>query len=153
SRYRAGGSLGDFGADLCGVGMVQAVEDAQCFFPGFAGGVGIAEGVVGVAEAAEGTGHVVLVAEIAADDEGLPVARNGSVVVTQLVMDVAKTVQDARLTLAVSQFADQRQGALAVREGLCVFVEQSVKPADVRECLSLADPMAGGPVQVKFPLG
>src|SRR5690242_19153553 len=38
---------GEFGADLCGVGMVQAVEDAQCLFPGFAGGVRIAERVVG----------------------------------------------------------------------------------------------------------
>jgi hypothetical protein len=55
---------GEFGADLLGVGVVEVVEDGQCVLPGGAGRVRVAGGLAGVAEAGEGSGFAVPLADL-----------------------------------------------------------------------------------------
>jgi hypothetical protein len=59
-------------ADLRGVGVVELVEDLDRAPKGAAGGIGVADGVVGVTEMHEDVGLVVPVAERAVQVEGLP---------------------------------------------------------------------------------
>jgi hypothetical protein len=72
-----GGDGGEFGTDLVGVGVVEVVEDGQGLLPGLVVGVGVAAGVVGVAEVDEGGGFVVPVAEVAEQADGVLVAGDG----------------------------------------------------------------------------
>src|SRR5215475_6061394 len=79
SRWQRGLGLegGEFDAELVGVGMVEVVEDAQGLPPGAVGGLGAAGGEVGLAEASEGIGFFVAVAEIPKQAQGVLVAGEG----------------------------------------------------------------------------
>lgn len=68
---------GELGADLAGIGVVQAVEDGQRLPPGVAGMVRLAGGEARVTKVGEGRGFVILVAELAEDTEGVLVAGRG----------------------------------------------------------------------------
>src|SRR5215813_3935414 len=83
---------GEFGADLLGVGVVELVEDGQGLLPGVAGGLGVAGGVVGVAEVGEEFGFVVAVAEAPDQVKGVLVADEGLGVVAKVVVGVAEAV-------------------------------------------------------------
>jgi hypothetical protein len=55
-----------FAADVVGARMVELIQDAQSFLPGFACGVGISDGHARVAELFEDNGAAVLVGELVA---------------------------------------------------------------------------------------
>jgi hypothetical protein len=80
----------EFGVDGLGVGVVEVGEDGQGVGPGCAGGVEVAGGVRGVAEAGEGGGFVVAVAEVAEQGAGVLVAVAGLGVVAEAVVGVAE---------------------------------------------------------------
>src|SRR5882762_5593142 len=88
-----------FGADLVGLGMVELIEDFQGLAPCFAGGAGVARGMVGVAEAGEGVGFEIGVAEVAGQVDGVLVAAGGLLVVGKATVDVAEAVPGAGLTV------------------------------------------------------
>jgi hypothetical protein len=72
---------GELGADAAGVGVIDLLEDPQGLRPGPAGGGGVARAEVHVAEAGEGAGLVVAVAESAEQAEATLVADRGLLVV------------------------------------------------------------------------
>jgi len=71
-----------------GVGVVEVVENVDGLLPDLAGGVGVASGVVGVAEVDERAGDVEGIAEV----PGVLVARDGLGVVAEVVVGVAEAV-------------------------------------------------------------
>ena len=73
-------------------GVVELVADGQGVLVGVAGGVGVVGGVVSVAEAGEGGGFLVVVAEVAELVEGVVVAGGGLGVVAEVVVGVAEAV-------------------------------------------------------------
>src|SRR5215470_15760424 len=128
-----GGEGGEFGAELVGVGVVEVVEDGEGLVPGVVGGVVVAGGAVGVADADEGGGFVVAVAEVAAQGECVVVAGEGLGVVAEVVVGVAEAVPGVGLPVAVAEFLVQGEGVLAGGEGLVVVAEQGVGPAELVE--------------------
>ena len=72
---------GELGADAAGIGVIDLLEDPQGLRPGPAGGAGVARAEVHVAEAGEGAGLVVAVAESAEQAEATLVADRGLLVV------------------------------------------------------------------------
>ena len=101
----------EFVADLLGVGVPQILEDGLGLFPGVAGGVEVAGGVVRVAEASEGGGCAVALPGPAEQDECLEVALDGLPVVAEVVVGVAQAVTDRALkVLDVEAAAPFRPG-------------------------------------------
>lgn len=76
-------------ADLFSVGVLQVVEDRECFPPGCAGSIGVADGLLGVAEVAECLGLLVAVSEFQADIKGPLVAGDGIGVPAEVMVGVA----------------------------------------------------------------
>jgi hypothetical protein len=107
----------EFGADLVGGGVAEVVEDGQGLSPGIVGGLGIAGGEAGLAEAGEGVGFLVAVAEILEQVQGMLVTGEGLVVVPEVVVGVAEAVPRVRLPISVVEFLVQGEGLLAVDEG------------------------------------
>ena len=66
--------LVEFGADLVGVGVTQVCEDVQGLLPGIPGGSQVSGSGAGVAEAGQGVGLTVELAEVAEDGQGVLVA-------------------------------------------------------------------------------
>jgi hypothetical protein len=70
-------------------GVGELVEDGQGLLPGVAGGLRVSGGVVGVAEAGEGVGFVVAVADLPVELDRLLVAGEGLGVLAELVVGIA----------------------------------------------------------------
>ena len=83
----------EFLAGLFGVGVLEVLEDGLGLFPGVAGGVVIAGGVLRVAEAGEGGGFAVGVPGLAEQVECVVVALDGLPVVAEVVVGVAEAVE------------------------------------------------------------
>jgi hypothetical protein len=69
--------LVEFGAQVLGVGLIELGEDGQGLLVGVAAGVGVAGGLVRVAEVGQSVGFVVAVADIPEQVEGVAVAGDG----------------------------------------------------------------------------
>jgi hypothetical protein len=110
--------------ELFGVGVLQVLEDHLGLFPGVAGGVAVAGGVVRVAEAGEGAGLLVAVPERAEEIEGLAVALDGLSVVAEVLVGVAETVECFGFPGPVAEAAVQGQGQLTVGQRLLVVAQQ-----------------------------
>jgi hypothetical protein len=141
------------GADAGGVGVVEVGEDVKGVLPCGVGGVGVAGGVVGLAEAGEGGSFVEAVAQAAVQRQCPPVAVEGLGVVGEMVVDVAEAVPGVGLPFAVVERLQQAEGLLAVGDGQLVVPEQSVTPADGVEGLGLSAAVAAGLVMVEGLLG
>jgi hypothetical protein len=144
----------EFGAELVGVGVVELVEDDQGVLPGLVCGLGIAGGVVRVAEPGECVGFAVEVAEIPVQLEGVLVAGDCLGVVAEVVVGIADDLPC--LSLSVEVAADllvQGEGLLAGGEGLSVVPAHGVEPTDCGEGVGLPAHAPGGAVQVEGLLG
>jgi hypothetical protein len=81
---------------MVGVGMAEFVEYVDSLFPDFTGGIVVADGVEGIAEAAEGVGFAVPVDDVPAQVDGALVA-GGRLLVLAEVVGVAEAVPGWRL--------------------------------------------------------
>ncbi len=113
-----------------GVGVNELRETVQGALPGDPRGVRPPAVVVRVTESRERAGLVVAVTELAIQDQGLAVAGNGPVVVTEMVVGIAEAVPSVRLAVPVADLLVQGKGLLAMEEGLSVFSELRQVPAD-----------------------
>jgi hypothetical protein len=86
--------------------------------PGGSGGLGVAGGVMGVAEVGEGVGFVVAVADVPVPGKGLLVAGHCMGVVAEVVVGVAEAVPGGGLPVAVAELLEQGEGLLAMGERL-----------------------------------
>src|SRR5262245_20748917 len=92
------GAVGmEFGAELVAVGMIDLAEYAQRLRPCPVRCGGVTQVVVGVAEVVEGGGLGPAVGEFPAEVQRSLVARDGLLVIAELVMNVAEAVQDGTL--------------------------------------------------------
>ena len=82
---------------MVGVGMAEFVEYVDRLFPDFTGGIVVADGVEGIAEAAEGVGFAVPVADVPAQVDGALVAGGRLLVLAEVVVGVAEAVPGWRL--------------------------------------------------------
>ena len=73
-----------------------------------------------MAEAVEGVGDLVGVAELATDLQRFPVVVDGFPVLVAVIGDVTETVQSGRFAEVVVVLAEQLQRGLAVRPGAVV---------------------------------
>lgn len=86
----------------------------------------------------ERVGLVEAVREFAVEVDGALIARDGSLVLAELVVDVAEAVPGGRLPVALAQLPDRVQRLLAGRDGLLVIAEQGLAEADAVEGRRLA---------------
>lgn len=94
---------GELGANRVGVGMVKVVEDGQGPLPSVAGGVGVAGGVVSVAEVGEGIGLVVAVAMVPVQGQGVLIAGDGFGVVAEVMVGETEAVPGVGLPETVAE--------------------------------------------------
>ncbi len=123
--------------------MVELAEDAQGTGPGPAGGRGVTRAELGVAEVIERVGLVEAVREFGVEAGGPLVARDGSLVLAELVMDVAEAVPGGGLPVALARLPDGVQRLLAGRDGLLVIAEQGLAEADAVKGRRLARQVPG----------
>src|SRR5947209_8775548 len=142
----------EFGADCLGVGVAEVGEDGQGLLVGIAGGMGVAGGVVGVAETGQGGGFVVHGVEFVVQRDGALVVRGGLPVLIEVVVSERETVQCVGLTLAVVLLLEQLQGLFAGGDGVFVRSNLDLIPADRVQGTSVTA-VTGGPVQVARLLG
>lgn len=103
--------------DSIGVGCsVLGLVEGESLLPCLACEVEVVGGDVGMAEAVEGVGFFVNVAEVAEDGEGLPVVIDGLGVLPGVVGDVAEAVQRESFAVAVVVAAKQGERSLAVMQ-------------------------------------
>ena len=67
--------------------------------------------------------------------------------IAQLVVGVAEAVEGVRGTLLVAEFAVQRDGLLAMGDGVPVVAELGVVPADVVQRLGKPGPVTLRPIE------
>jgi len=118
--------------------MVELVEDEQGICPGPFGTLGVTRAELDVAEVIERVGFVEAVREFPVEADGSLVAGDRSLVLAELVMDVAEAVPGGGLPVALAHRPDGVKRLLAGRDGLLVIAEQGLTEADVVEGLRLA---------------
>jgi hypothetical protein len=136
-----------------GVWVVELVEDGQGVLPGFAGGVGITRGVLGVTELDEGVRLVLEVAKFPVEHEGPLVAGDCFGMVAEVVQSIAHDHAGGGFTVAVAEFAVRFDGLPAEGEGLLVVSEQRVEPADIGAGVGSCGRVSCRFEQVEGPLG
>ena len=123
--------------------MVDLVEDEQGVCPGPPSDLGVTRAELDVAEVIERVRFVEAVRQCPVEVDGALVAGDGSLVLAELVLDVAEAVPGSGLPVTLAHRADGVQRLLAVRDGLLVIAEQGVTEADVVEGLRLARQVPG----------
>jgi hypothetical protein len=103
--------------------MVDLVEDEQGMCPGPFGGLGVTGAELNVAEVIERVRLVEAVRQFLVEVNRSLVARDGSFVLAELVMDVAEAVPGGGLPIAVARLPDSVQRLLTARDGLLVIAE------------------------------
>jgi hypothetical protein len=88
---------GELGADLVGVGMLQAFEDGEPLLPGFPGLRQLADRAAGVANMGERDRHMEAVAGFLGDAERVLVAGRGFGEFAQMVLGVPQAVPGCSL--------------------------------------------------------
>ncbi|MBB6550173.1 hypothetical protein HD593_004968 [Nonomuraea rubra] len=103
--------------------MSELIENGEGLPPGVAGIVMIAAGVVGVAETDQRLDFADAVAQVQVQFERLLVTAFGQVVLTEVVVCVAETVERCGLAVEVAEFLEQGEGSAAVRKSSVVVSE------------------------------
>ena len=96
--------------------MVDFADDAQGGCPGAARGLDVACAVLGIAQVVERIGFVETIREFPVEGNGPLVARDGSFMVAELIMNVPKAVAGSGLPVALAQLPDRGQRLLTVGE-------------------------------------
>src|SRR5215472_15966356 len=112
-----------FGADLLGIGMVQAVQDDQGLLPRVPGSGLIAERFLRVADVGQRSRFVLAVAELAADGQCRAVVPQRGVAGSRSLGRVSEGFPGIALTVAVAELPVQAQGTLVVADSLLMIAE------------------------------
>jgi len=133
--------------------MLHAVEDGQGFLPQVASGGHASADPMRLAQAHEGLGAEVALADVRVDAERLLVERDCLLVTAAPMAAVAQTVQSRGFAQPVSQVPVHLQGPPAVTERSPVVAEVRTEPAHPVEGAGLANRVGGGAVPAKGILG
>jgi len=126
--------------------MLHAVEDGQGFLPQVAGGSYVSANAMRLAQAHEGLGAGVALADVCIGTERLLVERDCLIVTAGPVAAVAQTVQRRGFAQPVSQVPVHLQGPPAVAERSTAVAEVRAEPADPVEGGGLANGVGSGAV-------